>query len=566
MIFKNSINKKPDEAAQQILNNELFVHPSWDTVPIKNGIEWHQDPFKNRTWCFYLHSLAPVNYLLSAYTTDPRDEYLQKAKDIIISWMNSNILSEEASIHAWKDHSAANRVVTLIFFWDLYIDSGLYDSLFEIDLKLLLEKHAEFLYDDNNYNFNNNHGVYQDRALIEISTIFPEMDYNNKWFNKAKHRLMNYIDKFISKDGVHKEHSASYHILMLKLLSGINEFLKFHNKEIESLSEIIYKMEEYLAHIVKPNGEVPMTGDSGPDQITFLRKEIITNPQLLYVRTNGKKGKKPNDDVVYKQDGIAIFRNSYESKNPVYLKFIAAFNSLTHKHADDLSVLLSIGKTDFFVDSGKYNYQEKDGFRKYFRSSIAHNSVSVNRKSYELKLSQINKSKIDHFGIHDEYTYVTGSHTLYPRVTIYRTIIYLKKYNSIIIHDKAVSPTVKTYSQIFNLGKDISVNPITKKKIILNSKIDNNAVELLQLNHVTEFKNYFGGENPIAGWQSSAFNKKHPITQLQFSNKGAEMEYRTIINLDGNFGIKNYSINNERNEDVYSIISKNNKREKFVLK
>ncbi|GAQ16781.1 heparinase II/III-like family protein [Oceanobacillus picturae] len=568
MIFQNTINGDAKNAANEIINNELFIHPTWNTIPFSNDFNWNVDPYNNRTWCFYLHSLSPVNYLVSAYSLQPEEKYLIKAKEIIHSWINFNAVEEiEPSIHAWNDHSTANRVVTLIFFWVHYKDSEIYDPKFVVEMHSLLKKHGEFLYDDNNYNFRNNHGAYQDRALIELSILFPDMDSSESWFNKGIKRLSNYINKFVSNEGVHKEHSAAYHLLMIRLLSGINKFLKYHQREITSLTETINKMEEYLAHIVKPNGELPMTGDSGPDKISYLKKENIHNPKLLYVRTNGSKGEKPLNSIVYKKDGIAVFRDGFNSKKSIYLNFIAAFNSLTHKHADDLSFLLSIGKSDFFTDSGKYNYQEQNEYRKYFRSTLAHNSITVNRKTFDLKLNQKGKSKIDYFGQNDEFSYVCGSHTLYPNVVIIRTIIYLKTQESIILHDKIRSAKERTYSQIFNIGKEINVQPVTKKKVLLRSNIDNKEIELLQLNHVTEFKNYSGEKDPIRGWQSTAFNKKHPISQLQFSNKGTDMDYKTIINLNTKklHTIKNYSVQQNTDENIYNLILKNNERKVIRL-
>ena len=114
-------------------------------------------------------------------------------------------------------------------------------------------------------------------------------------------------------------------------------------------------------------------------------------------------------------------------------------HSNVHKHADDLSFLLTYGKTDFFVDSGKYNYNETDAYRKYFRSSLSHNTITVDGQSYPLGNRQVNKSRIDHYKTASTYSYVTGSHDLYDGVSIQRTVIYLKKMNSFLIHDVMTS-------------------------------------------------------------------------------------------------------------------------------
>lgn len=57
----------------------------------------------------------------------------------------------------------------------------------------------------------------------------------------------------------------------------------------------------------------------------------------------------------------------------------------------------------------------------------------------------------------------------------------------------------------------------------LTSKLDKKQIELIQLTKMNTIKNYKGSSSPIAGWQSLEFNKKLPITQLQFTNNNQKM-------------------------------------------
>ncbi|MBS4200633.1 heparinase II/III family protein [Bacillus sp. FJAT-49732] len=567
MIFKRSkANKNTLDNAEKILRNELFVHSAWPTVKI-GKVTWKEDPYNDITWCFYLHSLDIVGYLMLAYEINPNKEYLEKAKYFIGSWVKTNpTKKDQVSPFAWKDHSVANRVVNIIHFWQHYKDSDIYDESFANLIIRTLIKHGDYLEDDRHHTFINNHGIFQDRSLIELAVLFPDLPNSEKWYEKAINRFMVHVKKDVSPSGVHLEHSGAYHIVVMNLFRSINDFLKFHNKETTKLSDLIIKMEDYLAYLVKPDGKIPITGDSGPDGITYLNEDIISNPKLLYTRTKGRSGIQPYDDIVYTDAGIAIFRSNWSfNDRQLYLKFIAGFHSRTHKHADDLSVLLSIGKTDFLVDSGKYNYQEKNPYRRYFRSTMAHNTVTVNRKSYEIEDEQVGKSKIISFSYNEEYSHVSGIHTLYPGVKIKRTILYLKQSEAVLIFDEITSLKLRTYSQIFNIGKDVNTSKITKKNILLDSILDGKTIELIQLNHVTEFKQYKGNDEPIFGWQSSVFNKKYPITQIQFSNKGTDLEYRTIINTNIDNGIKYFSTKKIKGKTTFTITNKNNERLKITI-
>lgn len=561
MIFNRiKVNEKHLPIADKIVEGYLFVNTIWEPVKIKE-ITWTENPYNDRTWCFYLHSLDIVGYLMSAYEQKPNDIYLEKAKYFIQSWIANNPSpSNPISEYAWKDHSTANRVTNIIVFLKFYMEYNQKDQIFIDDLKISLGEHGNFLYDDKNYTFKNNHGIFQDRALLELAVLYPNFTNSHDWFQRSVQRLVDRLGRDIADDGVHKEHSGSYHILVFKLYREINEFLGIYKEEYTPLKEVLFKMEEYLAYLVKPNKRIPMTGDSGPDVVSKTNTGSVINPKLGYVLSNGEVGEKPDDARVFPHGGAAFLKK--ESKN-TYLNFIAAFHSLTHKHCDDLSFSLSVGNTDYFVDSGKYNYKETDDFRKYFRSAFAHNTITVGRKSYLLDKSQVKKSFIENYGLYDEYRYVVGVHKLYPGVTVKRTIIHLYNENSFIIHDELLSKKIQTYSQIFNIGKDVKVSVLSKKKIELQSKIDQTKLELLQINHVTEFKEYNGNLDPIAGWQSDAFNKKHAITQLQFSNKGDELEYKTIINTSQDKGFKNFMVKIESGKKVYTFISKNS--EKYTI-
>lgn len=537
--IKTTINR-----AKLIMKGNLFVHSAWPTVKFTE-IKWDEDPFNDITWCFYLHSLDTVGYLMNAHEVEPDVAYLKKSKEIIESWINSNpSKKEQMSFYAWKDHSVANRVVNMVQFWMHYKDSEVYDEEFEVMLKKSLIQHGDFLVLDSNHTFINNHGIFQDRSLIQLAVIFPEFENASMWYDKAIDRFMKHVEKDVAESGVHLEHSDSYHIVVLRLFRTVDEFLIHYNRKNERLSELIYKMEGYLSYLFKPNDTVPMTGDSDPNSIGNISLKGIKNEKLLYVKTKGKEGIKPKDSVVYKDAGVVIVRNNWEFNNKqLYLRFIAAFHSRVHKHADDLSLLLSIGDTDFFTDSGKYNYQEKTDERKYFRSTMAHNTITVNNASYELNEASIGKSNITKYIDDESFVYMQGEHELYENTKIKRSIMYVKDSEMILIHDEIKSEENQTYSQIFNLGEDVHLIPINNKRCFLESKLNGKIIELRQVDSVEDFKHHKGRKNPIRGWISTKFNEKKPISQIEFTNEAQDFEYRTIINTNIDNGARYFSVN-----------------------
>lgn len=544
----------------RLVNNQLYVNSIWPTYTFTDSLTWKEDPYKDVSWRFYFHSLDMVGYLINAYQLNPNQAYLEKAKWYIESWMAANPSpSNQASPSAWDDHSTANRVVNIVYFWKYYKNSSIYDPAFGDSLKKMLELHGDFLADDANYR-ESNQGIFEDRSLIMLALLFPDMKNSQYWYNKAMNRLMVHVHSDLTQSGVHKEHSPSYLVVTLNLFISINDFIHQFNMDKPELTDAIKKMEDYLAYLVQPDGTLPLLGDSVLSNVNSFDPNTLQSDQFKYIVTKGTQGIKPINDAFYADGGIAIFRKMWNVDMPFYFLLTAAYHSNVHKHADDLSFLLTYGKTNFFVDSGRYSYNETDSYRKYFRSTMAHNTITVDGKSYPLTKSQVNNSRIDHYKTASTYSYVIGSHELYNGVFIERTVIYLKNINSILIHDLLVSNDKHSYSEIFNIGKDVQVENDNKynKNFILKSTIENNDIEFKHLTTASKFTQYTGSKNPIAGWQSLKVNEKLPITQLQFTtNNKTNMEYKFVINTNIKNGVQSYNVKSGTKYDLYTIKYKN---------
>jgi hypothetical protein len=517
-------------------------------------LTWKEDPYHNSTWRFYFHSLDMVSYLTNAYEKDPNEAYLQKAKWYIDSWMKTNpSKDQQASTSAWRDHSTANRVVNIIYFYNFYKKSSIFDATFNNRLMQILQQHGDFLANDQNYTATNNHGIFQDRSLIELSLLFPTMKNSTYWYNKAIDRLHKHITNDVTDSGIHKEHSPSYHLLVLKLFIDIEQFLASHQKTDSLLSSTILKMEDYLAIITPSNGKLPVMGDSGEESIYVLNSLPIQSQSLKNVVTNKSNEDQSNIESIYPDGRIAIFQTNRKSPSPFYFLLTSAFHSKTHKHADDLSFILSSGKTDFFVDSGKYNYEENTAFRKYFRSTLAHNTLTVDGQSYSLTSPVSNRPFFENYAINNEHDYVKARHQLYSGVKIIRTAIYIKKSNSILLNDQFLSNQQHVYTQSFNVGKNVNVVRKNPNVFILNSKIENNQVELKQQSNSFSTKQVNGLVSPISGWQSTSFNSKYPITQLQFIKKAPNSSFQSIINTGSTLKVESFSVKTVNNHDEYTI-------------
>ena len=532
----SSSQQSVDIADRIISHDEIYLLRYWEPAVIsKSTLDWSEDPFDDWTWQFYYHSLRMVSYLVSAYERTENISYLQEAKWYIGSWIEHNPGPEkQASERAWDDHSTANRILTFIQFWDSYRDSPIKDETFSILFLNILRLHGEFTADSDNYYWGHNHGIYQDRALLQLSVLFPNFEESDVWNNVANERLDLHIIEDFTESGVHKEHSPSYHFLVLSLMMSVNDFNQHYNLGNEKLELLIYNMQDYLAYIVKPDGSFPLVGDSGFENGLRLKESSVVSENLLDLMTRTEADSLDNYCIAYHDSGVGINKLEFSNGNEMYFALFSAFHSTVHKQSDDLSFVLTYGETDYFVDSGKYNFDESDEYRKYVRSVFAHNTIIVDNISYDYReTSHIGKSSLYYSECNEGFALFQAKHTIYDGVTINRNVVIIHD-KGVFIHDSIESNSVHDYSQIFQLGKNVNVEINNTNEMILKSSIDNTSMVLMQLEEVSSYDLFNGSNDPVRGWRSEYFNQIEPITSVAYYNSDTSTEFRTMIQFDEN--------------------------------
>ena len=564
---RSTPNNASVEIADRLLNyNEIFLHRYWEPfVYDEDELDWSENPYDDHTWQFYYNSLRMVSYLVNAYELRGDSVYLERAQWFIESWAEHNPSRWHQATHkAWADHSTANRITTFIYFWDYYRNSDIFEDEFANKFLNVLRMHGEYTAKSWYYTWESNHGIFQDLALMQLAVLFPNFEDSDEWFETSISRLTYHLETDVTPSGVHKEHSTGYHYIVMLLFMTISEFNLYYDIDNDELDATIYKMQEYLVHIAKPDGTIPVVGDSAPYHVLGIQESEITNENLLYLVSNGNEGEEiAQNSAVYQDAGVAIFKNNWEIESPIYFALFNAFHSDAHKQSDDLSFVLTYQDTDYFVDSGKYNDDMKDPYRVFMRSVFAHNSISVDDRTYSPSYPEyFGKSVIENFVIASDYCYVKASHTLYRGVTITRNVIFFND-GAVYIHDQIQSNDSHTYTQIFNLGQNVDVDDVNPNNVILSSTVDNSSLTLVQLNQISEFESFRGSDNPIRGWQSLVFNELEPITTLNYIQHGEDVTFQTAINLG--VQIVDVEVFNDGEVEIYVFEFSDNRTERVEI-
>ncbi len=101
--------------------------------------------------------------------------------------------------------------------------------------------------------------------------------------------------------------------------------------------------------------------------------------RLAQLKQRGRRGFRPR--LQFSESGYYLLGSSFDTPDEVRLIADAGplgyLSLAAHGHADALSFVLSIGDREILVDPGTYAYHTEPAWRRYFRSTLAHNTVGI---------------------------------------------------------------------------------------------------------------------------------------------------------------------------------------------
>lgn len=439
----------------------------------------------------------------------------------------------------------------------------------------LIKEHALFLADEVNYTENHNHGIFQDRALIYCAYFLN--DSNSAELKKiAQERLASQKDFAFSSEQVHVENSPGYQIGVMDLFRVIGEFLmQFENPFGNELYQDVVVSAEFMAYITKPNGLVAEIGDTNSSvngsTVTNSKMSIFNNAHLTYASTQGLEGEQPQKSAVfYPNSGYYISHNSWDKVNysdSTWQMFKSGYSSKTHKHADDNSFMLYSKGHDIFVDTGWYNYMTGDNYRDYFVSSLAHNTVVVDEKTYSA--TDENSSKVGIYDYIDEelYDYVCGYNEMYDGVSHDRHFYNLG--DAIILWDDITSNGKHMYSQLFHASESMKLISVNNTETLFKLADTGYFVRVKQLcsngNNSVISGNF---EDAKYGYVSRQMGYLDTINTLKHDVIGKNVEILTVITIeDGNGKIKDISnIQYDAKNKTFNVLYDSGELAKIELK
>lgn len=395
-VSSSSVNRKLGEA---LFERKQLKLSTFDPVEVSGWNDWEKDPLSNRSWQWRLNWLSFLPYLMAYHRDYKDDEVLGFSREAVLSWLDSYLGTDESYPFEfiWHDHATALRAEQLVLFAYYCLEHASKwaseHSEFLDYLEQSLVVHGQWLAKESFYSEHTNHGLEQARVLLLLGTVF-EGELAREWQKIAIRRISSELEFSFTPEGVHVENSPAYHIFVFKVFAGI---IKDYPAEVlgdlaEQFDQFSVKALNFITHILRPDGKLPPIGDTEQLPTSDAYREMFGDmpeyQHLRYALTNGKQGEVPPKlNRVYPLSGYAIFRDRWPDAKNYHLAFhlIAKVGCLSryHHQQDEGHISVYAGGEDWLIDSGMYNYINKDPIRRYMRGRPGHNVPLISDASYE---------------------------------------------------------------------------------------------------------------------------------------------------------------------------------------
>ncbi|WP_343317666.1 heparinase II/III family protein [Arthrobacter sp. TMP15] len=358
-----------------------FERPGHPEIPYNDGEMWTDESDRARSR--FMHGFIFFSDWSESIRTDTSGGLAGAAADIILEWYSRYPSRPAVNTMAYHDETTAQRLINLLNVREAALP-------YLTDKKILLlqgiiDDTATLLESEDFHSTGNNHGMFQDLALINYSILGTWRDNRcrNSLFNLGESRIKAYFLDCFTSEGVHRENTPTYHLMICHQLKSHRDLLELiSHPDVEILTSTLNRASIFATHSVMPSGKFPPVSDTTQKSLAWYAQNLFDDPEFEYAATRGRRGSVPSDRVlVLPSSGYAIYRSSWTEKGATFAYFHAAYNADYHKHSDDLSFLLTSQGVDLLTEAGPHGYNYKDPHTLFAYGQYAHNNVVVNGKS-----------------------------------------------------------------------------------------------------------------------------------------------------------------------------------------
>ena len=579
--------------AEEILGGRIPAF-GWTRFELSYPPNWLDDPATAGTWP--LDYWAGLDFRFKKGLDDPRYVWELNRQHELVTLGRAYVLTSDvryaeavwAGIRTWVDQNppfhginwtsaleVALRLISWAFAVDLVGLAGARDDDAEI-LAISVALQGRHLHDNLSVyaSSKNNHLIGEACGLLVAGTKFAFLDQAERWASRGRRVLERELPLQVGLDGVSRELAVQYQSFVMEFgLTALAAARSTGSPMSRRFHDVIGQMALFLAAICGEAETPPSLGDEDGGRVYDLGGEqhrqalraaacgefvagsgglVVGDPTDLEpavwmtgvdVTRAGPPadevtGGSPRDSrsVAFSEGGYYVLSRGGQHA-VVDCGELGYLSIAAHGHADCLSVSMAVDGRWLLVDPGTYCYHRAREWRDHFRSTHAHNTVTLDdlsqsemrgpfmwgRRARPQPRAWISSSLFDLFeGAHDGYVRNSG-------VTHHRTFVLTRGGASIII-DRLEGSGEHSVSASFQLDTGVRVVGERGRRTgddgpdmwraderIELSPADGTGLELSAwLPEGLEYSVAAGSNEPKRGWVSHGFGQMDPAQQISF--------------------------------------------------
>ncbi len=433
----------------------------------------------------------------------------------LASWIQAN--PPYSGVHYVSAMECALRLIAVCHAVDLVRGYLLERSSTWRNVIALVASHARLIHKRLSlHSSSGNHTIAEAVGLIYAGVLFKELEHAAEWRDSGRAILATEYKRQVLADGGGAEQAPAYLALITDLAELAQRLLAAYALDDAATSVRIALARRFLHEVAPADASTFGDSDGGYALSPFLRH-----------RSKSVPAQRPR--LMLPDSGYTILRS-----HRVHTRIVFDHGRLgmppmyAHGHADALSVTLRHNDDDLLIDPGTHSYSNI-GWRSYFRSTRAHNTVTVDDDDQAQQVTPFiwrhpyhcTRVKCDA----GEHTILLAMHDGYRRVgvTHWRGLIY-DHAARLVVWDYLIGRGAHRLSLWWHLGTDATVIDGTIRA--------NNRTMSLSVRGATQLTRHRGSTNPIAGWRSPHYGVKTPATSIESTYEGSlPHEFLTTIRL-----------------------------------
>ncbi|MEZ5306510.1 MAG: alginate lyase family protein [Pyrinomonadaceae bacterium] len=350
-----------------------------------------------------------------------RDErYAQCFVDHLMGWMEQN--QPGMGVNWVSSLEVSFRAISWIWAFHMFRGSEAFTSDHFFEAVKFLYAHGRHIEKYLSTYFSpNTHLTGEALGLFYLGTQLGFLERASHWRKMGREILIGELERQIREDGVYFENStwyqrytADFYLQFMILQRFCPE--KLGEEDRARLVKLVRRLLESSMHFTRPDGTTPLLGDDDGGRllpqttdrsddfrgtlavgaVVFERGDMkwvvgeakqevlwLLGPQGLAVYDALRSHRPEERSKAFEESGIYVMRDGWTEEDNYLLIDAGDMGGINggHGHADTLAIELSVGGRTMLADSGTYTYHKSKELRNYYRSTAAHNTLTIDEKS-----------------------------------------------------------------------------------------------------------------------------------------------------------------------------------------